>query len=696
MVAADEALDAGNRVRARELWRLALRHDDAMFLADVNLGAELHGAGRNRDGLPWLRGAVRKVPRFVPALRKLGVVLSALGDSSGALEAFGRARDADPLDARLAVYVAESMHAIGRARDALREPGSAAVHTVEDRCERGVDVSGPSSNQCVRRGVGALSHARLHAEVVGGTPLAAAFGAYPLGMRGWALLALGRRADALEAVRVLAAARERAPRQAPWAFMLVRACDAAALAVRAAGGAGTMGGSADGSQELELLANERTSALAALRALLREAHAGRFDAGCEPQDSLCAANNKLEAPQWRSIDDKVGLHRILGAPGLPRACAVVAPATFEMPDQATALRAHDAAVRAHAGNGVRAPLWILKDRMGHGGAGNVLLGELHSTRARQALASAADCVVQRYVERPLLLDGRKFSLRLYIVTTRVAPLRAYVARTGLCLLAAAPYAPHEGEHVQAQEAADIDMHAHITNQSFNNTHADYFVAGSNSLATAEAEGNTRPLSALAKLAAARGLHYATIWQACVRACAAALRAASSSLEEKVGDVSAADADRAAVPKVLGVDLLLDQSGTPWLLEVNRHVALGERGPVDNRVKRDVVRAAWEAALEHVGEVGDDGETSRTDDGSFNWQDILQPLDLCDLGTDDDSRRAIDCSIYAGTADGAAGTVACSCASVQGSSVTTSAGPEASTFELPTGTRSLDDIDGDDA
>ena len=333
--------------------------------------------------------------------------------------------------------------------------------------------------------------------------------------------------------------------------------------------------------------------------------------------------------------------------------------------------------------------------MGHGGAGNVLLGELHSTRARQALASAADCVVQRYVERPLLLDGRKFSLRLYIVTTRLAPLRAYVARTGLCLLAAAPYAPHEGEHVQAQEAADIDMHAHITNQSFNNTHADYFVAGSNSLATAEAEGNTRPLSALAKLAAARGLNYATIWQACVRACAVALRAASSSLEEKVGDVSAADADRAAVPKVLGVDLLLDQSGTPWLLEVNRHVALGERGPVNNRVKRGVVRAAWEAALEHVGEVGDDGETSRTDDGSFNWQDILQPLDLCDLGTDDDSRRAIDCSIYAGTADGAAGTVARSCASVQGSSVTTSAGLEASTFELPTGTRSLDDIDGDD-
>ena len=43
-------------------------------------------------------------------------------------------------------------------------------------------------------------------------------------------------------------------------------------------------------------------------------------------------------------------------------------------------------------------------------------------------------LVQRYVTDPLLLEGRKFHLRLYLVISSLDPLRVLVFREGLLLL----------------------------------------------------------------------------------------------------------------------------------------------------------------------------------------------------------------------------------------------------------------------
>ena len=49
-------------------------------------------------------------------------------------------------------------------------------------------------------------------------------------------------------------------------------------------------------------------------------------------------------------------------------------------------------------------------------------------------------VVQQYLQRPLLLDGYKFDLRLYVLLTNVSPnLEIYVFNDGLVRLSTNEY-----------------------------------------------------------------------------------------------------------------------------------------------------------------------------------------------------------------------------------------------------------------
>jgi hypothetical protein len=50
-------------------------------------------------------------------------------------------------------------------------------------------------------------------------------------------------------------------------------------------------------------------------------------------------------------------------------------------------------------------------------------------------------VAQQYITRPLLLAGRKFHLRLWLLVTGHTPLRAYLHTSGLVLFSSEPYNP---------------------------------------------------------------------------------------------------------------------------------------------------------------------------------------------------------------------------------------------------------------
>lgn len=80
------------------------------------------------------------------------------------------------------------------------------------------------------------------------------------------------------------------------------------------------------------------------------------------------------------------------------------------------------------------------------------------------LPEDTSCIVSRYIQNPLLINDRKFDLRIYVLVTSYEPLRIYVYNEGLTRFAAEVYP--SGEHPE-------NTYAHLTNYSLNKKCASF-------------------------------------------------------------------------------------------------------------------------------------------------------------------------------------------------------------------------------
>ncbi|HVU24333.1 MAG TPA: hypothetical protein VHE13_09430 [Opitutus sp.] len=245
------------------------------------------------------------------------------------------------------------------------------------------------------------------------------------------------------------------------------------------------------------------------------------------------------------------------------------PETHEMPSQ---FDAFCAAARAQP-HGV----WIAKPTTGTHGDGQFLL--IDPARA----PVEPDWVVQRYLAHPHLIEGRKYTLRLYALVKSLRPLVAYLHVDGLVKRSTVAY---------STAPADFgDRFVHLTNTDVQR----------------HSPGGSPPALRVRDYRAIVGRDggdWTALWGKIRAATVRLLLALREPLLRADGETAPGDP---ACFELLGIDFLIDADWKPWLIEANSNPSLRVETPsgvAGHEDERQLKQQLIETALELAGPLAD--------------------------------------------------------------------------------------------
>eukprot|EP00043_Microstomoeca_roanoka_P007213 m.69548 g.69548 ORF g.69548 m.69548 type:complete len:456 (+) comp13740_c0_seq6:49-1416(+) len=111
--------------------------------------------------------------------------------------------------------------------------------------------------------------------------------------------------------------------------------------------------------------------------------------------------------------------------------------------------------------------WIMKPSGAAQGRGIFLVTKLSQLKrwSKDAKTQAKSYVISRYLDRPFLIGGKKFDMRLYVLVTSYRPLKAYMSRHGFCRFCTVKY--------DTSTSSYDDMFIHLTNVSLQKHSGEY-------------------------------------------------------------------------------------------------------------------------------------------------------------------------------------------------------------------------------
>ena len=179
------------------------------------------------------------------------------------------------------------------------------------------------------------------------------------------------------------------------------------------------------------------------------------------------------------------------------------------------------------------------------------------------------------MDRPFLINNRKFDLRIYVLVTGFDPLKVYLYHEGLVRFASEEYV------VNAKTLKK--RYVHLTNYSVNKRAESYVPA--------KQEAEEDPSSCKWSLRMLRrhfletGVDYESVRGGMKDVIIKALIAIEPQI---VNHTNRNTKHRNLFFELYGFDILLDAELKPWLLEVNVSPSLSSSSPFDKRVKTMLV------------------------------------------------------------------------------------------------------------
>ena len=313
-------------------------------------------------------------------------------------------------------------------------------------------------------------------------------------------------------------------------------------------------------------------------------------------DGMKGVANKTDLEKCLTVCRDIGLQQYSLEEGSPFL------RTWVLPEQKVDFEEHVKDQRLAAiARGRPSPTYIMKPSGGSEGNGIFLLQ--HERLVPRYNVATIPLVAQGYVP-PLLHEGKKFDLRLYVLIRSVDPLEVYLHREGLARFCTQDYEQPTSENLE-------HAFTHLTNYSLNKNSDSFIRAASGDGKFAYAGCSKRPMTEVLRDLEERGLvEQEVLWNKIkdlVALTAIAMQPElalhyRSRFPRTWPSVTPAEAAAASEPRpvdrsqnafhIIGVDVLIDASGCPRLLEVNSKPSQGidvdgERSPVDVQVKEAV-------------------------------------------------------------------------------------------------------------
>lgn len=190
-------------------------------------------------------------------------------------------------------------------------------------------------------------------------------------------------------------------------------------------------------------------------------------------------------------------------------------------------------------------------------------------------------VIQEYIQNPMLIDGLKFDMRIYVLLAGCDPLKIFLHKEGLGRFATETYTKPNSYNLE-------NHFIHLTNYAINKNN-DNFVF--NSDPNLDNVGHKKSLTATFEKIKAKGFDTEKLWQEIEIIIVKTLCSAQPSLAHLYKACQADDPYNGMCFEILGFDIILDNSGKPWLLEVNHSPSFNIDSPLDFKIKSQVISEA---------------------------------------------------------------------------------------------------------